>query len=105
MTTFGDMLVNKLLVIPGLEERRSRWQDSDGLWYRGKEVLHFDRPDLVDLRLGRRAIRAHGEGDLKDARVTIRGQSDWVNVELASSKDVEFVVELVKDILVDDEGA
>lgn len=48
----SDALVNRLLAIPGVEERRSRWQDSGGLSYRGKEFLHFDRADLVDIRLG-----------------------------------------------------
>ena len=99
MTTLGDSLISKLLAIPGVEERRSRWQDSDAIWYRSQEVLHFDQPDLVDLRLGRRAIRAHRKAGLNDPRVTLRGQSDWINFRLTSPEDVEFIVGLVTDIL------
>ena len=55
----------------------------------------------VDLRLGRRAIRAHREAKLNDRRVTLREQSDWVNVRLASPEDVDFIVGLVRDILVE----
>jgi hypothetical protein len=101
MTTLADSLVNKLLAISGVEEGRSRWPDSEALLYRGKEVLHFDQPDLVDLRLGRRAIRAHREVELNDRRVTLRGQSDWVNVRLTSPEDVEFIFGLFRDILVE----
>lgn len=101
MPTLLDSLINKLLAIPGIEEKRSRWQESDALWYQGKEVLHFDHPNLIDLRLGRRAIRVYREEQLKDSRVTIRGQSDWVNVRVVSPEDVEFVVRLVRDILVE----
>lgn len=61
----------------------------------------FDDANLVDLRLGRKAIRTHRDDELKDPRVTIRGQSDWVNIRVASSEDVEFVVRLVRDILVE----
>ncbi len=95
-----DTLTNNLLALPGLEERASGWQDSDALWYRGREVLHFDGPDLVDLRLGRQAIRAKRETQLSDPRVILRGTSDWVNVRLTSPEDVDFIVGLVRDILI-----
>jgi hypothetical protein len=95
-----DTLTNNLLALPGLEERRSGWQDSEALWYRGKEVLHFDSPDFVDLRLGRQAIRAKRETQLSDTRVILRGTSDWINVRLISPEDVDFIVGLVRDILI-----
>ncbi|MBW3589965.1 MAG: DUF5519 family protein [Actinobacteria bacterium] len=93
--------MNRLIAIPGIEERRSRWQDSEAFCYRGKEVLHFDDANIVDLRLGRKTIKAHQDDELNDPRVTVRGQSDWVNIRVASSEDVEFVVGLVRDILVE----
>jgi hypothetical protein len=99
MTTLQDALLNRLLTIPGMEERGSKWQDSDALRYRGKEIIHFDQPNLVDLRLGRRAIQEHRGVELKDDRVKIRGQSDWVNVRLEVPEDVEFVIGLVRNFL------
>jgi len=99
MQEIQDVLINNLLDLPGMEERRSRWQESDALWYRGKEILHFDQTDLVDLRLGRKAIRTYRETHLDDPRVRLRGQSDWVNVRLTSAEDADFIVGLVRDIL------
>lgn len=98
-SALSDELVSRLLSIPGIEERKSRFQDSDALWYAGKEFLHFDRSDLVDLRLGRRVIRAHRESSLKDKRISTRDQSDWLNVRISTPEDVELIVELVSALL------
>lgn len=96
----ADELINRLLSIPAIEERRSRFQDSDALWHVGKEFLHFDTSDLVDLRLGRRTIRANREGKLKDHRIVTRDrESDWVNIRLSAQEDIEFIVELVRELL------
>lgn len=101
MPSGRDALINNLLALPGMEGGKSRWQEEEAVWYRGKEILHFDQPDLVDLRLGRKAIKAYREARLDDPRVKLRGQSDWINVQLESPEDVDFIVELVTDILID----
>lgn len=96
--TWAEKLSRELAVIPGLFLQKSKFADNPAYFVDGKELLHFHGDSGVDLRLGKKEIRARREGFKKDPRVTLRKSSsaDWVEVEMSSKKDVEFVMELVR---------
>jgi hypothetical protein len=99
LMTCREALSRKLAEIDGLTLAPSRFGHEDpSWWFRGAEILHFHGTDAVDLRLGRKLIRARRDQFREDLRVKLRPSSsaDWVELLLGSSKDVPFVVQLVK---------
>ena len=69
----------------------------DAWWCNGKEILHVEGDGVIDLRLTRAVIRDLRAGLRQDPRVTLRkSTSDWVEVRIASSDDVAFVLDLVE---------
>ena len=60
--------------------------DADAIWCNGKEIAHLDDDATIDVRVGRKHIRARG----LPARST---SSDWCEVPTA---DVSFARELVE---------
>jgi hypothetical protein len=83
--------------IDGLVESPSMFDTDDAFWCNGKEVVHFDGPDVVDIRLTKAVIREHRPQLRSDPRVELRkGASDWARVRVASAGDVAFAVELAE---------
>lgn len=96
MIQLDDRLVAQALSLRTVEEHRSRFAHVPALRVGSREFLHFDRPGLVDLRLTRRVIRAKRELLADHPSTRFRGaSSDWVNFELKSEADVEFVASLL----------
>jgi hypothetical protein len=96
--TWAEKLSGELAKVPGLFLQRSKFADKPAYFVDGKEVLHFHGDAAVDLRLGKKEIRARREAFKKDPRVVLRASSsaDWVEVLVESKKDVAFVIELVR---------
>ena len=67
-------------------------------WCNGKEIAHFDGPNVLDLRLTRSVIRELRPELHRDARVRLRtAGSDWIEVRVAASDDdVDFVLGLAE---------
>jgi len=77
-----------LRAVPGLVEGESRW-GGPAFHAGGREVVHF-HPGLVEIRLGRKAIREA----LEDERLFARAPgSDWIVVP---EGEVELVVALAR---------
>ena len=99
--TLADRLANALLQREGVEERRSRFGHEIAFYRGGDEILHLHGSREADVRLGRVRI-GERRGEL-DARAGVRlrasASSDWVIVALERDEDVDFVLELVDDVL------
>jgi len=93
-----EALEVRLLEIDDLDVSASAFQSGDAYWVNGKEVLHFDAEDVIDLRLTQAEIRGRRPALRSDPRVNLRRSSsaDWLEVRFAEPDDVDFVIELVK---------
>jgi Family of unknown function (DUF5519) len=92
-----ERLASGLRNIDGLVESPSMFGTQNGFWCNGKEVAHFDAPDVVDLRLTKAVIRELRPRLRSDPRVALRKSgSDWIEVRVTATDDVAFVVELAE---------
>jgi hypothetical protein len=91
-------LEQKLLEIPGVTRRPSRWGSSHAYFTGDREIAHFHGDQRMDVRLTSVRIRElKAEGAL-DERVTTRGPSaEWVAVRVVGARDVAFAVSLVQE--------
>ncbi len=96
--TWAEKLSPHLASVDGLFLGRSRFADKPAYFHAGSEVLHFHGDAAVDLKLGRRLIRARREELARDGRVALRRSTsaDWLEVTIASRRDLAFVLELVR---------
>ena len=85
----------------GVEEMRSRFGHEVAFRHGGMEFLHLHGTREADVRLGRERIAAERERLVAHPGVRLRetGSSDWVIVPLRSTEDVDFVRELVDELL------
>ncbi len=91
-----DALIARLLALPDLELRPSRFGGAEALWLGRREVAHFHGEAELDVRLTRAAIRARRAELAADPRVTTRGSSDWLAFRFAAPDDLERALELVR---------
>jgi hypothetical protein len=85
MALFDDLLAR----IPEAEEHPSDFHGEPALWIDGREFLHTDGDERVEIRLTQQLIR-----DLDDARAAARAYtSEWVVVAAA---DRDLVLELAR---------
>jgi hypothetical protein len=90
-------LSTRLRGIDGVIASESAFGPGDAFWCNGKEIVHFDSDDVVDIRLTRHVIRELRPTLRDDARVEFRkSTSDWIEVHVASSADVDFAIELAE---------
>jgi Luciferase len=96
--SFRERLEARLQALPDVQRSASAFGDEDAYWVNGKEVLHFDAPDVVDVRLTRAEIRIRRQELREDSRVQLRRSSsaDWIEVRFATAADVDFVVQLAE---------
>jgi len=70
------------------------------VWVGKREVAHFDGPSTLDVRLTREVIRSRRSEFKSDERVKLRASSsDWLELELQDSSDVEWARRLVRDAI------
>jgi len=98
MSSLHDQLMRRLRKL-GVEERSVPGRD-DGfstLVHDGKEFAHFHHATELDLRLGRDAIEREGLVHPPDSTVHPKRSrnSQWIELRLASSKDIVHIVRLV----------
>lgn len=83
--------------VEGFEEASSIFSEDDNdlaYFVNGTQVCEM-AGDEVGLRLTRKVISVHRSMLKADIRVDLRGSgSDWVVVQVAAPKDVDFVLEL-----------
>jgi Family of unknown function (DUF5519) len=90
--TMIDELMQRLRELPDVEEAPSQWNARPAFWIDGREFVHFQSDDELELRLTRKLIN-----DLDDARVTRRTRtSDWVVVDV---DEPDLVVDLARRAL------
>jgi hypothetical protein len=90
-------LAARLQGVNGIVESPSMFGPGNAFWCNGKEVTHFDGPDVVDLRLTRSVIRELRPVLRNDRRVELRKSgSDWIEVHVSTSDDLAFVAELAE---------
>ena len=79
-----DRLPAALAAIEGVDEGESAFRDGPALWVNGKEIAHFDGPDVVDIRLTAAVIRSRRAELREHPSVTLRRSSsaDWLEVRI-----------------------
>lgn len=90
-------LERRLVDLPGLARRRSRFGDAYSYFVGEREIAHFHGDGRLDIRLTRQCIREmKGDGTL-DPRVRTRGPSaDWATLPLLGDRDLALALELVE---------
>ena len=98
MPSRRQRLEARLRAVPDIERAASAFGEADAYWVNGTEILHFDAPDVIDVRLTRAEIRARRAELRADGRVQLRRSSsaDWIEVRFARAEDVDFVVHLAE---------
>jgi len=90
------LLEARILSLAGVERRQSRWGHEDAYWIGTREFIHFHGQDRLDVRVGRKTVKAR-PGIRSDSRVTLRPHaSDWIEFRLRQQTDVNDAFELVK---------
>lgn len=90
-------LTGRILRLPGVELRPSRFTGDEAFFAGRREIAHFHGERTIDIRLTRARIRALKDDLEADRRVTLRGSSDWCELTFARKKDLDRAVELVKE--------
>jgi hypothetical protein len=85
----------RILDIPDVEERPSRFGGRPAFFHSGREIAHSHGGACLDIRLTKRLVRELADG--VGARVVPRrSPSDWLEVEARTEREVAEVVALVK---------
>jgi hypothetical protein len=70
------------------------------VWVGKREIAHFDDESTLDVRLTRSVIRARRSQLVADPRIRLRsGGSDWLEVRIRSSPDMDLAVKLIQDAI------
>ena len=86
----------KILALPGVERRESRWGHMTAYWIGTREFVHFHGKGRLDIRVVRSALKNMPEIRL-DPRVTLRPRaSDWIEFRLREPSAVDDAFELVR---------
>jgi hypothetical protein len=86
----------KILSLPGVEKKESRWGHMTAYWIGKREFVHFHGEDRLDIRVVRSALKDMPEIRL-DRRVMLRPRaSDWIEFRLREQSDVNDAFRLVK---------
>jgi hypothetical protein len=92
-------LTERILALPGVELRKSRFSGAEAFFVGRREFAHFHGEETIDIRLTRRRIRAR-EAELgEDPRVELRGGSDWLEFRFNRAGDIERAAALVAEAL------
>ncbi|HYE78686.1 MAG TPA: luciferase family protein [bacterium] len=99
--TLREQLTARLLALPDVELKTSPAHPHfAGFQRHGKEFAHFHGPGTLDLRLTKARIRARRSEFAADPRVVLRrNPSDWLEIEFRHPRDIDFVVQLVDELL------
>ncbi len=82
--------------LPRVTVGKSRFSPRTAFFVGRREFMHFHHEHEVDVRLTRPEIRARRAVFAEDARITMRGSSDWIEVRFDTTNDVADVVALAR---------
>ena len=92
-----DEIAGRLLTLPGVEERPSRFGGGAAFHVAAREFAHFHSDEELDLRVGRREERAIRRRFGEDPRFAFRrNPADWVVVRIAAGEDLALLDELAR---------
>lgn len=91
-------LIQKLELIPGLEERPSRVAGGSAIFYKDKEIAHFHHDNEIDVRLTKKIIRSEGLNHPEGSKIHKHRSpsSEWIEIRFHKTKDVDEAVRLFK---------
>ena len=88
-------VIQHLLSLPFVEERKSRFADAPAFWIGNREFAHFHGVSWLDLRLTRNEIRKLQRLTKSDLITEFRrSSSDWLRVDLGLS-EINCVLDLI----------
>ena len=94
-------LFERIREIPEAVVSEGAFGPGDAVWVGRREVAHFDAAGNLDLRMTRAVIRARRDALREDPRIVLRpGQSDWMEVNIATPEDVEFAAGLIREAVI-----
>ena len=97
MSVRGD-IERRLMSIPGLTPRESRYGHGLAFYVGRREVVHFHGDQRMDVRLTVGVIQLRWREDRLDDRVTPEGGApNWVKVRLSEARDVVLAVVLAEE--------
>jgi hypothetical protein len=90
-------LEKKILSLPSVERRKSRFNHETAYFIRGREFAHFHSSNEIDIRLTKKRQQRLREQSSCDPRLKFRPHpSDWVSVICRLRKDVHFAFDLAQ---------
>jgi hypothetical protein len=94
-----DELLDTLLTIEGVEERKSRFSERPALFVRDREIAHLEQDGVVDIRLTAPVIRARRSEFRANSAVALRKSSsaDWLEILVQTASDEQLCIELVRE--------
>lgn len=88
----NDELLTRLAELPGVEQRPSQFHGEPAFWIDGREFVHTQGDDWIEIRLTGKLI-----GRLEDERAMRRSRtSDWVIVD---NRHADLIIELANRAL------
>jgi hypothetical protein len=98
-----DELIERLAELPGAVLGEGAFAPGPAIWAGRREVAHFDRDGMLEVRLTKGVIRARRVQLRADPRVRLRaGASDWIAVDLEAGDPTdasEVAAALIEDAL------
>ena len=93
----AQQLETRILGLPGVERKKSRWMSERAYHVGSREFAHFHRNGEIDVRLTRRVQREQADRIRNDRRVKFRERaSDWIALRLSRAEDVNYAFEIVR---------
>ncbi len=99
-TRLSERLDARILTLPTVQRKKSRWIQRDAYYIGNREFVHFHGTKKIDIRLTMRFQKKHANQLKGHHRVNFRRRpSEWIEVGFSSRKDIEFVFRIVKLVL------
>lgn len=93
MEGLARRLDEKVVSLPGIVRRRSRWGGPEAYYVGSREIGHYHNADEIDVRV----TKEYAKQFKSDSRAILRKRSsDWVAIGFRNEADLEFVVEAMK---------
>lgn len=94
-----NAVVELMLPLGPVQEQRSRYGDKPALSVTAtREIAHLEAPGVVDVRITRACRRRLSPAYVDDPRVQ-RRRSDWIELHLTTSADVDAMRELLTAVV------
>lgn len=91
------LLASRILSLPNVKSRKSKWQDRQAFFINGREFAHFHSYKQIDIRLTKayqKTYRYLLEGDM---RIKLRNQnSHWLIFEFETEDDILSAFQIIQ---------